>query len=78
MNFGYTLYQVERPKTPAERRAENRRLGELAATLTRPGTKAADAGQHGSPRGRTRTGKGAPLGVRAIMVLIASFPETMR
>lgn len=59
MNFGYTLHQAERPKTPAERRAENQRLGELAATLTRPGTGRADtAGQGGHGR---RGGHGRPV-----------------
>jgi hypothetical protein len=56
MNFGYTLHQAERPKTPAERRAENQRLGELAAALTRPGTGHADTAKHGR-----RGGRGKPV-----------------
>jgi hypothetical protein len=59
MNFGYTLHQAERPKTPAERRAENQRLGELAATLTRPGTGHADTAKH-AKHGR-RGGRGKPV-----------------
>lgn len=33
MNLGYTIYQAERPMSSAERRAADRRNGELAAAL---------------------------------------------
>jgi hypothetical protein len=35
MNFGYTIYQAERPMSRAEQRAADTQRGELAAALSR-------------------------------------------
>jgi hypothetical protein len=37
MNISYMLYQAERPRSAAEQRAADARMGELAAAVTRRG-----------------------------------------
>jgi hypothetical protein len=63
MNLGYTLHQAERAKTLVERRAENERLGELAAAFTRRRAGHAgnrERGKRGKPSRRS-TSTAAPV-----------------
>jgi hypothetical protein len=55
MNISYLIYQAERPKTTAERRAADARAGEMAAACARIGRSLRHA-----VRGRQAARWGAP------------------